>query len=312
MTAAIAVVGSLNVDVTLLLDDVPTAGQTVMARRADLFMGGKGANQAVAAARMGAQTYMVGAVGEDNFGRELTEGLNSQGVQVQWVRRFADMNSGMAIVMLEQDGTNRIIVAAGANALLLPADIDAAIDVFNRVDIVLLQLEIPIETVTYAAQQAKQRNKIVLLDPAPAPRQPLPQSLISAVDIVLPNRHEAMVLTGREVADLRAAKMAASDLLHMGFRKAIVKLDHEGSLLAENNRFHHARPISVQVVDTTAAGDAFAGALAAALTEGHPLATAMGFANTVAAMSTTTRGAMRSIPSRQQVQTWTSHGGIVR
>jgi len=301
MKSRVAVIGSINIDVQLALDHFPVAGQTVFAKDTRYFPGGKGANQAVSVARMGTPVSMIGSIGDDAFGEMMFDFLQNEGIDVSHIVKRQATATGMAVVMLQAQGENSIIITPGANALLLPKDIDQASAVFDAVDIVLLQMEIPLNTVMYAAALAKERNKIVLLDPSPVPTEKLPEKLIRSVDIVLPNRSEASSMSGRKISDMNEARLAASDLLEMGFRKVIVKLDRAGVLLAENNRFFEVPAHPVTVVDTTAAGDAFAGALSASLIEGNTLRAAVEFANAVGALTTQRLGAMSSIPNREQV-----------
>ncbi len=292
--ASIMVVGSLNEDLVVRVDRWPDAGETIFGERLDRAPGGKGANQAAAAARLGGDVAMVGRVGDDAAGHDLRAGLAALGVDVTRVLSVPDQPSGTAVVGLDATGSNRIVVLAGANASVEPAALDGI--TWPGVRVLLLQLEIPLATVIAAAQAAHAAGALVVLDPAPA--MELPDELLGLVDVLTPNATEAAALSEREVVDVRTARLAASRIEARGPRAVIVTLGADGAVLADGNYVSHLPAPSVIVVDTTGAGDAFNGALAVALSEGQPLASAIIFANRAAALSTTGQGARASLPDR--------------
>ena len=297
----VTVVGSLNMDLVVKAPRLPAVGETVTKGTFGTFPGGKGANQAVAAARLGARVGMVGAIGKDAFGSQLRDGLRRDGVDVSHVIEIDDAPSGVALITVGSQGQNTIVVAPGANWRMTPAHVDAAADLIARSQILLIQLEIPIDTVTRAAEIASSAKVRVVLDPAPAPESPLPDRLIRLVDVINPNEVEAKVLTGTNVADERGARDAAERLLAMGCRSAMIKLGARGAFVADGDTRAAVPGIHVDAVDTTAAGDAFAGALAVALGEGRPIMEAVRFANVAGAISVTRMGAQPSMPRRAEV-----------
>jgi len=297
----VTVVGSLNMDLVVKAPRLPAVGETVTKGTFGTFSCGKGANQAVAAARLGARVGMVGAIGKDAFGSQLRDGLRRDGVDVSHVIEIDDAPSGVALITVGSQGQNTIVVAPGANWRMTPAHVDAAADLIARSQILLIQLEIPIDTVTRAAEIASSAKVRVVLDPAPAPESPLPDRLIRLVDVINPNEVEAKVLTGTNVADERGARDAAERLLAMGCRSAVIKLGARGAFVADGDTRAAVPGIHVDAVDTTAAGDAFAGALAVALGEGRPIMEAVRFANVAGAISVTRMGAQPSMPRRAEV-----------
>jgi ribokinase len=301
MRARITVVGSLNTDLVIKSPRLPEAGETVTAGHFATFPGGKGANQAVAAARLGASVAMIGAVGGDDFGRQLREGLSREGIDVSHVIADVTTASGIALITVDPEGQNTIVVAPGANWRLTPAHVEKAANLIARSQILLIQLEIPIETVTRAAEIASSAKVRVVLDPAPAPENPLPDRLIRLIDVINPNEVEAKALTGTQVADERGAREAAERLLAMGCRSAVIKLGARGAFVADGDTRAVVSGIQVDAVDTTAAGDAFAGALAVGLGEGRSVLEAVRFANVVGAISVTRMGAQPSMPRRAEV-----------
>ena len=295
--AEIVVIGSLNEDLVVRVARWPEAGETVFGERLDRSAGGKGANQATAAARLGGEVAMVGLVGDDAPGRRLLDGLRAIRVDVTNVGVAAGVPTGAALVGLDASGGNRIVVLPGANACLEPAALDG-LD-WRGVRVLLLQLEIPLGTVTAAASAAHAAGVRVVLDPAPA--MSLPDALLETVDILTPNALEASALAGRAAVDVRTARLVASQLEARGPRAVIVTLGASGAVLADGNYVSHLLAPTVETVDTTGAGDAFNGALAVALAEGQPLASAVIFANRVAALSTTRPGAQAAMPDRATV-----------
>jgi ribokinase len=295
--AEIVVIGSLNEDLVVRVARWPEAGETVFGERLDRSAGGKGANQATAAARLGGEVAMVGLVGDDAPGRRLLDGLRAIRVDVTSVGVAAGVPTGTALVGLDASGGNRIVVLPGANACLEPGAL-VGLD-WSGVRVLLLQLEIPLGTVTAAASAAHAAGVRVVLDPAPA--MSLPDALLESVDILTPNALEASALAGRAAVDVHTARLVASQLEARGPRAVIVTLGASGAILADGNYVTHLPAPTVETVDTTGAGDAFNGALAVALAEGQPLASAVIFANRVAAMSTTRPGAQAAMPDRATV-----------
>lgn len=300
--AKIAVVGSLNMDLVAVAPRIPVAGETITGSDFFTAPGGKGANQAFAAAKLGGETAMLGRVGSDDFGRAMRKNLADVGCQVGGVRDVTGP-SGVALIFVADSGANSIVVAPGANHKLNPSDIAADADVFDGCSVALLQLETTLETVTAAAQYAKQRGARVILDPAQAPSGGLPVALLNAVDILTPNETEAAMLAGLPPKPLTAdeAGKIARTLQAKGTRTVIVKLGEQGCLLADGERQQLIPAPKVKAVDTTAAGDVFNAALAVALSEGKDLPAACAFAAKAGAVSVTRMGAQSSAPSRDEV-----------
>ncbi len=278
--AKILVVGSLNMDVVAVAPRIPVAGETIIGSKFFTSPGGKGANQAYAAAKLAGSVAMVGRVGDDEFGREMRENLASVGCAVDAVKTVSGA-SGVALIAVADSGENCIIVVPGANHLLRPADVT---DVFDGCAVVLLQLETPIETVIAAARFAKQRNALVVLDPAPAPATGLPRELLESVDILTPNETEAAILADS-----------------LDGRTVIYKLGERGCELRIGGKSIQIPAVRVNAIDTTAAGDVFNAALAVALSEAAELEPACRFAVKAAAVSVTRLGAQSSAPSRDEV-----------
>ena len=300
MKPKIAVVGSFNTDLTVFTPRMPAPGETILGGPYYTGPGGKGANQAVAAARLGAQVSMVVKLGQDYYGDQAQENLTQEGIDTRGVIRTADTHTGVAFIVVDQQGENMIVVASGANAQLTPADIDGVRDVITGADIVLLQLEVPMETVAYTAALAHAAGVTVLLNPAPA--QPLSADLLAHVDYLTPNESEAQLISGLPVADVAGAEAAARWLMAQGVRRPVITLGAKGALAGGAGGFMHVPGRKVEVVDTTGAGDAFNGALAVALGEGKDLAAAVAFANTAAALQVTQRGTAPAMPRREAVE----------
>jgi ribokinase len=299
MNKKIVVVGSSNTDMIIKVNKIPRPGETVLGGRFSTAAGGKGANQAVAAARAGGDVAFVARVGKDVLGDEAISGFAESGIDVTHVVRDPDAPSGVALIFVAEDGENSIAVASGANANLSPADVENAAERIKNADILVMQLESPIETVTAAAQVASDNGVAVILNPAPA--QPLSENLLRMVTLLTPNESEAELLTGVTVKDDDTASDAAKALLAKGVDAVIITLGPRGALVGSRDSFEFVSGYKVTAVDTTAAGDVFNGALAVGLAEGGSLHDAVLFANAAAALSVTKLGAQPSAPSRREI-----------
>jgi ribokinase len=303
VNSKILVAGSLNMDLVAFAPRIPVAGETLTGHTFLSVPGGKGANQAYAAARLGSSVAMLGRVGADDLGRQLRQNLAGAGCDVSGVMATADSTTGIALIFVADSGQNSIVIVAGANELLSPEDIAAASSQFAGVAYVLLQLESPLATVVAAAQAARRAGARVILDPAPAPSRALPPELLANVDILTPNETEAAILTGDAPGRMTPGEAVAVGrrLRAMGPGTVIVKLGEKGVALITAGELQIWPAPAVTAVDTTAAGDVFNAALAVALSEGAEIAAACRFANRAAALSVTRRGAQASAPSRAEV-----------
>lgn len=298
----IVIVGSSNTDMVVKGERLPRPGETVTGGRFLMAAGGKGANQAVAAARLGAEVAFVAKVGADVFGDEAVAGYRNEGIDTEFVFRDPRNATGVALILVDQQGENLISVASGANHALSPEDVEKAAERIRAADVVVLQLEIPVETVAFAARFAAEAGVPVILDPAPAPAGPLDPGLLKHVTCLKPNETEAERLTGVPVRDEASALQAAEKLLAAGVRHAIVTLGAKGALWADGQRSGFVPGIRVEALDSTAAGDAFSGALACALARGLELDEAVRYAGLVGAISVTRLGAQPSLPTSQEVE----------
>lgn len=304
----IAVVGSANTDLTTFADAFPRAGETIFGKSFDLGFGGKGANQAVAARLCGAEVLMIAKVGADLFGDATVKNFASLGIDTTHVRIAEGVSSGVAPIFVEPNGQNRIIVVKGANDTLKAVDVDAAADALRSVDTIVLQFEIPLETVYYTVQFAHQHKIRCIVNPAPALPADLAQ--LSGADYFIPNETEAEIITGLPVHSLDEAKKCAAELLGRGFSKVVLTLGGRGSLLATARGAELIAPFSVKPKDTTGAGDAFIGSLAVFLAEGVPEMEALSRANLYAALSTQRVGTQKSFPKRSEFEAeWERRGG---
>lgn len=296
----ILVIGSLNVDMVMKVDHMPVAGETILCDGMKLVAGGKGANQACAAGRLGTDVIMLGAIGNDAYGEMQRQSLLQSGVDVSGLLTKEKVSTGTAFITVNKEGNNSIVVVQGANAQFTPEDIEAHRNLIEECEIVILQLEIPMDTVLYAVKLARKLGKIVLLDPAPAPEH-FPEELYQYIDIIKPNESELSRLTG--IADAQNHLEEAVQILKdHGVKNVLVTLGGEGVYLdAENKTAVHIPAKKVKVVDTTAAGDSFTAALAAMILDGKTLEEAAEFANQVSAIVVTREGAQDSIPTLQEV-----------
>lgn len=299
--ASFLVIGSMNVDLTARVEHIPRQGETLIARGLERHTGGKGGNQAYALARLGGDVALLGAVGDDGQGNFLLDGLRQVGVDVSRVRRADGTATGMAWIAVSDRGDNSIIVLPGANHAVDRAYIDAHKEALSACEAVILQLEVPLDTVEYAAQLARGMGKRVILDPAPA-RPELSRALLACADVVKPNETELAILTGIEGAAERLDE-ATDALRAMGARNVVVTLGGGGAYLkTEQGERHRFEARKVHVVDTTAAGDSFTAALTLRLTAGDTLKDAVPFAMRVAEIVVTRPGAQASIPTLQEVE----------
>jgi ribokinase len=303
----IAVVGSANTDLTTFSDTFPRPGETIFGNSFDLGFGGKGANQAVAARYCGADVVMVAKVGNDLFGEATVKNFTSMGIDATHVRIVEGVSSGVAPIFVEPNGQNRIIVVKGANDTLKPADVDEAASALQNVDAIILQFEIPLETVYYTVRFARKHNVRCIVNPAPA--LPVQISELTAADYFVPNETEAEGITGLPVHSFDEAKNCAACLLQKGFRKIILTLGARGSLIACDGSAELIAPFSVTVKDTTGAGDAFIGSFAVFLAEGLPEKEALLRANLYAGLSTMRVGTQKSFPKRAEFEAeWARRG----
>lgn len=296
----IVICGSLNMDLVSVSPRIPVRGETIMGSRYLQEPGGKGANQAYGAAKLGGHAAMFGRVGNDEFGKEMRENLQHIGCNVDGVQAI-DGTSGVALIMVSETGENSIVVVPGANMAYLPTHIHAAD--FDHAGVALLQLEIPLETTEAAAIAAHQAGAITVLDPAPAPASPLSAELLRAVDVLTPNETEAALLAGSTPGRMapRDALEIGRSLQQLGPKNVIVTLGDQGAVLIEPNSATLIHTPKITAVDSTAAGDTFNAALAVALCEGLALKEACRFANHAAALSVSRMGAQASVPTRKEV-----------
>jgi len=301
MQANVVVVGSLNMDLVTRTERLPRPGETVFGQSFGTVHGGKGANQAVAASRLGARVAMVGCVGSDAYGVQLREGLLADRIDCLAVRTVPESASGVALITVDANSQNTIVVVAGANGCLEPEDLKACDQVLQDSDVIVCQLEVPMETVGYVLGRGRELDKIVILNPAPA-SGPLPGHWYGAIDYLIPNESEAWALSGVTVDSLESAELAARQLIEFGARKVIVTLGAKGALFVSAQRVEHFAAPRVEAVDATAAGDTFVGGFSAALAAGMDQDDAIRFAQVAAALSVTHAGAQPSIPSLRDVQ----------
>ncbi|MNW41363.1 Ribokinase [compost metagenome] len=295
----VVVIGSLNMDIVVETERSPQVGETLLGERIRFIPGGKGANQAVAASRLGAETAMIGAVGDDAFGQELLHALRDDGVDVTGVNCISNMTTGVASIYVTE-GDNSIVVVPGANYKVMPDDIDKNEDKLKQADIVLLQLEIPVDTVLHAARKAKSLGKIVVLNPAPA--QPLPNEIFSYVDYITPNRSELSRYTGID-AEGESLETAMQRMKKMGANHVVTTLGASGSAyLSDDGKVRMISGYKVPTVDTTGAGDCYNAGLAIAVTQGKSLDKAVDYAGLVSALAVTKFGAQAGMPAEADVQ----------
>ena len=299
MKPQICVVGSFNMDLVFRTPRMPAVGETLHGHEFRQIPGGKGANQAVAAARQGAHVHFVGAVGDDGFSANAREALSADQISLNHLHSIPATATGVAGILVDDAGSNSIVLAAGANACLSTAHIDAAADSIRQSAMLICQLETPMATVTYAIRTAKQANVAVVLNPAPA--QALDSELLAMVDYLILNETEAGQLSGINVTDRDSAQRASEALLAMGIRVVLLTMGGDGAIIAEAGNVRFVPAVRVSVVDTTAAGDTFVGAFAVGIANGLTLDQAVTEAQYTAAITVTRLGAQTSIPQRAEV-----------
>ncbi len=303
-TTRIAVIGSANIDLVTFTDRFPKPGETIFGQKFDLGFGGKGANQAVAAKLCGASVFMMARVGSDLFGPATIENFKKLGIDTAQVKQVQGA-SGVAPIFVEPNGQNRIFVVKGANDLLKPADVDAAEDLLKTVDCMVMQFEIPIETVYHSVAFAKKHGIRCIVNPAPA--APVDMDALNGLDYFVPNESEAETITGMPVRNVDEAKQCATKLLAGGIKRVILTLGSNGSLLAGREGMEHIPAFSVKSIDSTGAGDAFIGSFATFLGEGQPERDAVRRANLYAGLSTTGVGTQKSFYDRSRYEAeWTA------
>ena len=298
----ILVVGSINMDLVVRSLHMPAPGETILGSGFKTSFGGKGANQAVAVARLGGKCVMIGCVGDDPFGRDLLANLQKEGIDTHAVGTRKDESTGVAVIVVDSNGENSIVVASGANWRVTPDDdIFPNESLFEQAAVVLLQLELPLPTVRAAVELGKRHGCTVILDPAPAIK-PMPEDLC-AVDVLTPNLGEAEIMTGRKAGDPSEDKLVATELVGKGARNVVLKLGSRGSLaVMADGHFYTVPAFKVQVVDTTGAGDAFTGALAVAMRRGDRIRDAVRFASAAGSLACTKMGAQAAMPTADEVK----------
>ena len=301
----VAVVGSINMDLVVQSDRLPGPGENVMGSAFRMVPGGKGANQAVAAARMGAHTCLVGSVGLDTFGENLLAGLADNAVDVSGVKRDPASPTGVALIVVDAVGENRIIIVGGANGKLGTEDVLQHRQALVDADVILLQLEIPYDTVEAVIQLAREHSVPVILDAGP-PCESVREAFFE-VDVLSPNEVEAEALVGMPISDLITAEAAGQQILARGAGAAVIKLGAKGAMLVTEKGGQHFPAFDVDPVDTTAAGDAFTASLAVQLARGGDIEDAVGYANAAGAIAVTKFGAQPSVPTLQEVESLHTH-----
>jgi ribokinase len=295
----IVVVGSCNTDMVIKADRLPVPGETILGGTFFMNPGGKGANQAVAAARMGGVVTLISKTGNDVFGKQSVMLYNSESIKTDFIFSDPKHPSGVAMITVDSNGENCIVVASGANAFLSPADMNKARAEIESSDLILMQLEIPIETVEYVAEMASKKEIKVILNPAPA--QALSEQLLKNLYIIIPNKSEAEILSGIKVTDVKSARKAAAIISAKGVDIVVITLGSQGALIKEHDEYHFVEAYKVETIDTTAAGDTFCGSVCVGLSEGKSILDSVKMAARAAALTVTRMGAQGSIPYRSEL-----------
>ncbi|MDI6868682.1 MAG: ribokinase [Coprothermobacterota bacterium] len=307
MTPRVLVVGSINMDLVIRAPRFPQPGETVIGEEFGTFPGGKGANQAVAARKLGAEVRMIGKVGNDSFGLKLREGLAQEGVDVSGVSISDNQSTGVALIVVDQSGQNSIVVSSGANMSLSPEDLGEHEGDFSWARVVLFQLESPLETVLEGIKLAREKGAYVILNPAPA--RSLPQEIWKEVDLLVPNETEAAILANNSLQSLDPER-AAREFIRKGVKEVIVSLGEKGCLYASSQKVISHPAFNVQAVDSTAAGDAFVGALSVGMALGWKMEKSIAFASASGALAVTKKGAQSSLPYRKEVEEFLRVRGV--
>lgn len=302
----VVVVGSSNMDMVVRCSELPLPGQTILGSSFAMNPGGKGANQAVASAKLGAKTHLVARLGHDVFAQASRDSFQENGLGTDFVIMDEAAASGVALIYVDDLGENSIVVAPGANKLLTPADVDFALPVICQAKVMILQLEIPIKTVIHAAKIARQNGTKVVLNPAPV--RTLPAELLAHTDIIIANEIETQILTESDEIGLHMAVNACKPLFEAGVETVIMTLGSQGALVVSKDGVTRVPGFKIKAVDTTSAGDTFAGAIASSLSEGKPLEEAVLFANAAAALTATKVGAQIAMPSRAEAEEMLKNG----
>lgn len=296
----ILVVGSLNMDFVINVKKMPLSGETILGEDVNLVPGGKGANQAYAVGKLGGKVEMLGAVGDDLYGKMLIENLQDVGVGTSGIEVISGTPTGNAFISVDKEGENSIIVVQGANNKLTTQMIDKHLNLIEEADIIIMQMEIPLGVVEYVKILAKEKGKKVILDPAPAQKD-LSEQFLKGFNIVKPNETELQTLIGKKISTEEELILGAKELLEKGIQTVIVTLGGEGALLVKKDREEYFKAQKVMAIDTTAAGDCFTAALALALSEGKDYAEAIRFGNSVSGIVVTRKGVQTSIPTMEEV-----------
>ena len=295
----IVVVGSCNTDMVIKADRLPVPGETILGGTFFMNPGGKGANQAVAASRLGGNVTLISKTGNDVFGKQSVMLYAAENIKTDFIYSDPKHPSGVALITVDSQGENCIVVASGANAYLTPSDIDKASAEIENSDLVLMQLEIPIETVEYVAEMASKKGIKVILNPAPA--RALSDNLLKHLYIIIPNKSEAEILSGIKVSDIESAKQAADIISAKGVEIVVITLGSQGALIKEYKEYLFVEAFKVDALDTTAAGDTFCGAVCVGLSEGRTILESVKLAARAAAITVTRMGAQASIPHRSEL-----------
>ncbi len=296
----ITVIGSLNMDLVTRVKVMPRIGETLIGKNYMQIPGGKGANQADAISKLGSKVKMIGLVGDDGFGSDLIRSMANDGVDVGHIKKLKNTTTGIAVIMVNDEGDNSIVVIPGANFELTPGHIDDSIEAIEGSDIVVTQLETPVDTVRYALKKAKELGKYTILNPAPAAK--LDDELISYIDLLTPNETELEVLSGIKIKTESDILAGARVLMDKGVKELIVTMGDKGSLYVNDKENNVYSAHKVDPIDTTAAGDSFTGGIAVALSEGKSMEEAIKFATKVGALTVTKQGAQSSLPTRGEVE----------
>lgn len=299
---AIVVFGSINVDLVTYSQQLPRPGETLHGERYAIHLGGKGCNQAAAVARLGGDVRLVGRIGTDDFGRSATALLQDNGVPTQHIATDSHANTGLAVIGVDSEGENCITVIGGANMAVDAEEVLRNRDLFAKADLLLLQMEIPLEPAMMAADLLREGGGRIIFDPAPAPKGGLAREILERIDIITPNETETELLTGKYPSSEREAAEAATVLLDQGVRSVIIKLGAKGACYCAPDKVVSIPPYRVEAIDSVAAGDCFNGGLAYALSEGREITEAVQFASACGALATTKAGASSSAPTLDQVK----------